>query len=261
MPSPLHIHVGFFGITRSLRHTIGSIQTNILAPLRSHADTLRLYGHFHLPATIDNPRSGERQEAVDPQEAALLALDVCEIDPQDETLIAENLAAAKCCNDVLQDGYASARNLCFQLRSLDRLWSLMEPSLADTNSPTTQIVVLLRPDLRYLDPLPIASLLAAITGGTADLAIPAWHGWGGLNDRFTVANARAAKHYATRIQSLAPAMRDYGGLHGESLLAYAVRQAGLRVMDLPVRAVRIRANGLAEARDLREFGMKEAVLF
>jgi hypothetical protein len=33
------------------------------------------------------------------------------------------------------------------------------------------------------------------------------------------------------------------------------------VVDLPVRAVRIRANGLAEARDLREFGMQEAVLF
>jgi hypothetical protein len=260
----MRIFVGFFGITRSLRYTINDINTNMLAPLRAVAD-IRLYGHFHLPAQIDNPRSGEHAEPTDATEAELLGLNICVMDQQDPTLIAETLAASKCYPDTWQDGYVSASNLCFQLRSLERLWAMMEPDIDrsirdEPGSPP--LVLFLRPDLRYLDPIPIIDLARAMHAENADLAVPGWHSWGGVNDRFALVTARAAPLYAMRMASLPAALAEYGGLHGESLLAHRIRQAGLHVIPLPVRAVRVRANGRSEARDLREFGLpdEEAVL-
>jgi hypothetical protein len=91
-----------------------------------------------------------------------------------------------------------------------------------------------------------------------DLAVPSWHGWGGLNDRFAVANQRAAMVYATRLRLLGDGLAAHGGLHGESLLALAASTASLRITELPGRALRIRAGGMPEPRDLREFALVSA---
>ncbi len=249
--------IGFFGITRSLRHTIDSIRANVLAPLRASGVPIRLYGHFHLPPSIDNPRSGEVNLPADPHDSALLALDACLVEPQDDSLIAENLAEAKRFPDILADDYRSARNLCFQLRSLARLWDMMETDVAASAASDETWVAFLRPDLRYLDPFPWPALRAGIRDNAADLAVPPWHEWGGLNDRFAVAAPRAAAVYARRGVAPLIAMQARQGLHGESLLAHAVSAANLRVTPLSVRAVRVRAHGLAEPRDLAEFGLTE----
>jgi hypothetical protein len=248
--------VGFFGITRSLPHTIQSIQDNALAPLRASGATVRLYGHFHLPQVIDNPRSGEINLPADPRDSALLALDACLMERQDERLIADKLAEAKRFPDILSDEYRSARNLCFQLRSLARLWDLMAAEVGASDAVEETWVAFLRPDLRYLDPFPWQTLLPSMRDNAADLAVPGWHDWGGLNDRFAVATPRAAALYAQRGVAPGAAIEARQGLHGESLLAHIVRCADLRVVTLPVRAVRMRANGLPEQRDLSEFNLE-----
>lgn len=252
--------VGFFGITRSLRYTIGSIQRNVLAPLRAVGATVRLHGHFHLPPSIDNPRSGEAGLPTDPTEAALLGLDRCVLDAQDDALIADTMAAVRRHPDVLQDDYRSARNLCFQLRSLDRLWASMADDVAASSRLFETWVALLRPDLHYLDPFPWHTLLPGMRSENLDLAVPSWHSWGGMNDRFAVATPDAAAIYATRGLAIGTSMAAYGGLHAESLLMHVSNEAGLRVTPLPVRAVRIRANGMPEPRDLAEFGIDERAL-
>jgi hypothetical protein len=211
---------------------------------------VRLYGHFHLPHSIDNPRSGEVNLPADPHESALLGLDACLMEPQEENLIAESFAAARRFPDILSDDYRSARNLCFQLRSLARLWDIMADDVTASAASGETWVAFLRPDLRYIDPFPWQTLLARMRDEGADLAVPDWHDWGGLNDRFAVATPRAAAVYARRGVAPGAAMEARQGLHGESLLAHAVRSADLRITPLPVRAVRVRANGLAEPRDL-----------
>ena len=248
----MRVLIGFFGITRSLRHTLPSIEQNILAPLRQSGAEIRRYGHFHLPEFIDNPRSAESRQPTDIAEADLLNLDVCEIEPQNPTLVEPSMNEVRAYPDTLRDNYASARNLCFQLRSLNRLWSLMARDAAATNAAT---ILFLRPDLRYLDPIDIPALAGQMRAAGASLAVPDWHQWGGLNDRFALATVHAARIYATRLHALRAGLHAYGGLHGESLLAHAVATAGLRVMPLPVRALRIRAHGAPEPRDLQEFNL------
>ncbi|MFL5286325.1 MAG: hypothetical protein ACJ8AW_36455 [Rhodopila sp.] len=51
--------IGFFGLTRSLRHTVDSIRWAFLDPLRAAGFEVLTAGHFNLPETISNQRSGE----------------------------------------------------------------------------------------------------------------------------------------------------------------------------------------------------------
>lgn len=247
----MKVLVGYFGITRSLRLTLGSIQ-RLIRPIRDAGLGVRQFGHFHLPGRISNPRSGEAGIVPDADEAGLLQLDRCLLEVQEPALVADSLAVCRAYPDTYGDGYASVRNLCFQLRSLARLWSLMADEVADEDW-----VLFLRPDLFYLDALDAAELIATLDVGGCEMAVPRWHGWGGLNDRFALCNAYAAEAYAMRGRHLETSAAETGAPHPESLLAHAVRKAGLRVGSLDVRAVRIRADGTAAARDLHEFGLSD----
>jgi len=64
------IAIGFFGITRSLKWTLSSIQKNIIEPARSLGD-VRLYAHLYQQEYVLNPRSGE-DHPMDPHEHQLL---------------------------------------------------------------------------------------------------------------------------------------------------------------------------------------------
>jgi hypothetical protein len=132
------------------------------------------------------------------------------------------------------------------LRSLARLWSLLQ--LLD--AAEADVVLLLRPDLLYLDSLDPARHLAPVLAGKADLVVPSWQSWGGLNDRFAFCSVRAAKIYATRIQLVSEACREMRGMHAETFLAFIAECYGLRVALTDLRAVRVRANGQVAANDL-----------
>jgi predicted O-methyltransferase YrrM len=237
--------VGFFGLARSLHHTSGAIRTGFYEPLdRAGIATLRA-GHFNLPKTITNPRSGEFAIVPDRAESASLELDLCWIEPQDDAAIAAELAMARAFPDAFGDNYRSLANLCHQLHSLDRLWSLLELlGVADSD-----LVVLLRPDLLYLDSLDPAQHFAPLLDGRVDLIVPGWQGWGGLNDRFAFCTGRAARAYATRIHAFRDACVTLGTMHAESFLRLVAQTHGLRVALTDMRAVRLRANERIAAND------------
>ena len=52
------IAICFFGITRSLKYTIGSIEENILNPARTLGD-VRVFAHFFNQERVENSRSRE----------------------------------------------------------------------------------------------------------------------------------------------------------------------------------------------------------
>jgi hypothetical protein len=238
--------IGFFGLTRSLRHTADSIRVAFYGPLRELGVPIIRAGHFNLPATIDNPRSGEFGIAPDRSESALLELDLCWIEAQDDRSISSELAAARRFPDLFQDQYRSLRNLCHQLRSLACLWSLLELQGVEDDD----LILLLRPDLLYLDVLDPATQLQPIVEGSADLIVPGWQSWGGLNDRFAFCTKRAARIYANRIKMFQTACQMMRGMHSETYLKLVIQGHGLRAVQTPFRAVRLRANGQIAANDI-----------
>src|SRR5277367_505772 len=217
--------IGFFGLTRSLHYTADAIRTGFYEPLRvAGIDTLRA-GHFNLPPVINNPRSGEFAVVPDRAESTLLDLDLCWIEPQKSTEIAAEFKAARSFPDFFGDQYRSLANMCHQLRSLERLWSLLD-LLGVTE---TDIVLLLRPDLLYLDTFDPATHLAQLIDGEVDLIVPSWQSWGGLNDRFAFCTGRSAKIYATRIRLFGDACVAMQGMHAEHFLRFIAERHSLRV--------------------------------
>lgn len=76
--------VCFYGITRSLKYTLPSIENNIIRPARQHGNVVVL-AHFFNQSRIDNPRSGERG-SLDTDEHRMLQADHCMIEEPEACL-------------------------------------------------------------------------------------------------------------------------------------------------------------------------------
>lgn len=241
----MRCYIGFFGLTRSLRHTAVAIRTGIYEPLHKSGFITRRAAHFNLPETITNPRSGEFAVVPDRSESALLELDLCWVEPQKHGSIAGEFDTARALPDAFGDQYRSLANLCQQLHSLRRLWSLLE--LLEVRD--SDLVLLLRADLLYLDMLDPVLHLTPLLDGDVDIIVPGWQSWGGLNDRFAFCNGRAARIYATRFCLFTEACSTLGDMHAERFLRSIVERHGLRIALTDLRAVRVRANGKIAAND------------
>lgn len=239
---PLKVAVLFFGMARNLAATIGSIRAMLREPNAGPGLRMTVFASLNLVDRVWNPRTGEAGAPVNHRQIFQLEADHYELIRQEEAAIAPALEAAQQRRDRYNDGWASVRNLLHQLTSLRRGWAMMQRSQAQPFDG----YVFLRPDLEYLDPIDIAGV-AARFAGPGCLAVPAWHSWGGLNDRMAIADPVAAEAYANRI-ALVPEYCGRHALQSEALLAFAAERAGLKVGALPVRARRVRANGRA-ARD------------
>jgi hypothetical protein len=155
--------IGYFGLARLIAATAPAIETNFIAPLREAGFEILRAGHFNCPPVLDNPRSGEHGPAPESDPARALVLDAWEQEPQTDAAISGALAIAQRYPDAFGDEHRSLRNLCHQLRSLDRLWLL----LAAFRPAPDDVVLLLRPDLLYLDRLDVSRDLGVLRGGHA----------------------------------------------------------------------------------------------
>src|SRR5258705_5808640 len=98
----------FFGITRNLRaHTLPSIQRCLMAALGEKDPHYRKFGHFNLVSAVSNPRAGENNIPVQPDEYQLLECDV--VSTTDQAWLDNQLdfAAIEQFGDVWEDQFAS----------------------------------------------------------------------------------------------------------------------------------------------------------
>ena len=229
------IAVCFFGITRSLSHTIASIEANVLAPARQQGEVTVL-SHFFEQTQIDNPRSGEAG-TLNTQEHKLLPNDWLELEPPGTGLDQWGFEELKQHGDRWSDDFRSLRNLMQQQHSLHRVTDAALKTDPD-------LVIFCRPDLHYHD-----SFEDQIARGLKDVwptvRLPSWQPWIGRNDRFAIARGqRAVRAYGQRVELAQEYCRwREEPLHAEKLVAYALRRHFVRVKTFPLRASRVRISG------------------
>jgi len=230
------IAICFFGITRSLKHTIASIDENIISPAKQLGE-VRVFAHFFDQKRVESRRSRE-STVLDPSEYTLLRPDEVEFEKPELCLDVHDFEGLKKYGDARRDDFQSLRNLTHALHSLDKV-----KEMALRWSP--DVVVFARPDLLYHHSLgpPINSALEA---SKDTVLIPNWQHWrGGYNDRFAVCSSViAAKVYGSRI-SLVHEYCDYFSepLHAELLNRYAIEKSSVSVDFFEARATRVRADG------------------
>lgn len=242
----MRVAVIFFGLARGLPVTIESIKRNIYACNSGETFTFYTIASLNLVQSISNPRTGENGYSPDAAEVFLLNANAYTLVRQHDAAIAEAFSAARVRQDPFRNGWISIRNVLHQLASLQRAWtSLMESPHGDAD-----YFLFARPDLIYHDEIKLAEILHGFDG-SGNIAVPAWHSFGGFNDRFALADAAAARHYAQRL-SLVPEFCTKTHFHPETFLAYALEKAECRVCRLPVWASRVRANGAIKSEDFGE---------
>lgn len=236
-----HVAVCFFGITRSLRYTFPSIQSNILDP--AHATgPIRVYAHFFKQIRVENTRSGENG-FLDADEYRLLKSDWLALEDPGLCLDAWGFETLKSYGDSWQDDFSSLRNLVHQLHSLRQV---TQAALADG----AETCIFCRPDLRCHDSL-AKPLRRALGFRTPVVQLPYWQCWeGGLNDRFAIcSSAQAIRAYGLRIEEALNFCQNNGPLHSERLLAHALRIANIDVRKISTRAGRVRLGGQERYED------------
>ena len=235
----MKIALAFFGLPRGTELAFPGIRRNLLEPLAALGE-LRVVQHLWLQDWIFNPRSGENQAQPEANYAPFR-----NFEGQFERRPAgppEVLLRLQAYGDAWQDGFHSLANLLLQLQSLLAVTQLAAESAPD-------IVVFARPDLVYHDPVEPWHLRYVQEHPDAVL-LPCWEAWGGFNDRFAIAGARAYRAYGGRLL-LADHFCERTGqpLHAETFLRYALDFAGVAVRTITLRANRVRVDGRIQAED------------
>jgi hypothetical protein len=244
--APLHqdarVAVVFFGITRSLRFTLDSINRKVIEPARAMTPHVGLFGHFYDQIAIHNPRSGEAGN-LDPEEYRLLNLDQVEREAPGHCLADYPIDQLKAYGDYWKNKFRSFQNLVHQLHSLRRATLLAEQFQPD-------IVIFARPDLWYhtsTGPY-LADLRSA---DSSQVLVPNWAQWRGLNDRLALARgADAIRAYGHRVERMLDFCAEGRKLHSEQLLKYALTDQVVRM--IPLHASRVRSDGRVVVEDFRE---------
>ncbi|WP_091739945.1 hypothetical protein [Phenylobacterium immobile] len=229
----MNVALVFFGLARVMPSTVASIYQNVVEPLRADGHAIQGFAAMNLVEAIWNPRSGEFGVKLNSGPSLDLPCDVFAYRKQKSDLIEPYLTFAKARKDMYEDDFKSVSNILYQLVSLRAAWSLLEAS-----GKTFDRYVFLRPDLRWLNPLVPAELFPVMDEKSA--AIPAWHGYGGFNDRIAVCGHIAAKAYGERVDLVEEYTRK-APLHPERLVAYALSKVEGEICNLPIRGVRVRS--------------------
>jgi hypothetical protein len=231
------VAIVFFGIARGINLTSESIRKNIYEPNLTDGFSIYTIASLNIIEAISNPRTSEYGARLNASDVFRLNADAYALVRQDHAAIAAPLAEAQRQVDVFENEWISVRNTLHQLASLQRAWRFFR----DRFERDFDYVLFVRPDLIYHDELRFSEILRAFSGA-CDVAVPVWHAWGGLNDRFAFADIEAARHYADR-SSLVPEFCAVTPFHPERLLAHALARGRCAISGLNVRASRVRANG------------------
>ncbi|KAG8460754.1 hypothetical protein KFE25_010809 [Diacronema lutheri] len=238
------VAVCLFGINRSLRFTVASIRRFVLAPLETGCFRVELYAHtYSLKRTLRTSRSDEAAGlALGGAEEIRALLRPREMEVTDQAQFVRSLGAL---GDRLPRGSSydgnTTRNLLCQLHSLLRVTRLWLP-----RAHLLHAVIYLRPDLRVLRPLDVVALAGV---ERAELYVPYWQCWGGLNDRFAFGRPAAAAAYGQRLLAV-ERFAQRQPLHAELLLRDALADAGVTPRFTASESVRVRASGQTAHMDV-----------
>jgi len=153
-------------------------------------------------------------------------------------------------NDIYSDGGASLMNMIREMYSIQTVWNLASESKPD-------YVFFLRPDLIYHDKFDFKKYFFQIDQTNRPIVItPSWQKWGGLNDRFGLANFSGAVTYGNRFDLFWKYVSLVGGYpQAEAILFTTLYFEGVDYsITAEETASRVRAGGVIKIEDFGECG-------
>lgn len=246
----MKIALSFFGLTRSLRYTIKSIEKNILEELNKKNIEYDIFLHTFFLETYTNYRVNnvnnftETIEDMDNNEYKLLKAKYLQIDNQDEIKKEINMEQYRTHKDPWNSNYNSVDNFILAQYSKLQLVKMIEKS-----ENSYDYIIYLRPDVLYLYKFDI-NYFKNITDNIICIPDNFQFGKYNFNDRFAITNKKTYKIYGNIFNDLLNISKKKP-LHSETVIGERLLKNGINFKDIPIKFQRIRANGQIDIKDLK----------
>lgn len=237
----MKVALGFWGLTRSLRYTMPSIQTHILDILKKNGINYTIFLHTYFVGTpYYNTHAGEYGIDLDNGEYVLLNADYIACDNQDEIKTRLDLTAYRTHPDPWRTEYQTVDNLVLAMYSKKQLGSLIKTTI--DRGDVFDYVLFLRPDCQYVTDFDV-NWFSGVTD--TNILVPDFHCYSfKFNDRFALATPTNAIQYSKLFDIMLEYSRKLK-LHSETTNYYYVTEIlRLSVGYIPFRFNRVRANGI-----------------
>jgi hypothetical protein len=239
----MKIALCFFGITRSLKYTIDSINKNILEILKKNKIEYDIFMHTYKLDSYENIRNNEKQDIVDNEEYKLLNPKYLQIDIQDTIKIQLKLEQYRTHKDPWNTKYNSVDNFILAQYSKFCLVKMIEET-----KNKYQYIIYIRPDCLYINKLDINYFKYV---NDKSICIPNFHLIGKhlFNDRFCIANMKNYKTYGNIFELLLNISKKQT-LHSETIIGEIIKNNKINIIRVPFNFTRVRCNGKIDKRDL-----------
>ena len=235
----------FWGLTRSLKHTIHSIKEHVLQPLQLSEIEYTIFMHTYTMSTkYHNPRTGEVNMNLDFDEYKLLNPDYIQIDDQDEIKSKMQIEKYHSLPDPWESNYICLDNFVCAMYSKKQLGIMVKNS-----NETFDYIVYLRPDVRYLNSIDIRYFYNTHKNR---ICTPNFHLFPQLNDRLAILKPCNLKEYSEMFNEMYEYSRVFP-LHSERFQYNIItRRFRWNIVYIPFHFNRVRING-HEERDMDKY--------
>ena len=235
----MNIAICFWGIPRSLKYTIQSIQENILQVFHNNNITYKIFFHtYQVLEPYNNSRASETNVILNNDEYKLLNADYICIDNQETIKTKINFESYRTMEDPWDTNYETMDNFILAMYSKKQLWKLL-----DNCDETFTHYLFIRPDVLYLNNFDIKWLEQI---NDIDIYVPDFHKYANFNDRMAlIKNKSIAKIYSNVFDHMLEYSK-YCSLHSETFIRFILNWSfeNINIHFIPFFFNRVRANGL-----------------
>lgn len=253
----MHVAIGLWGLLRALQFTITSIQDQILLPLTSEGHTYEIFIHtYTIQGVYQSSRNHEVGTVLNTSSWQLLNPHYVYVENQEHFDINVHYELFQSQGDPWHNNFTSFRNHMRALNSLYHVTLAMEQASLYRHYDA---VLFIRPDVEFLQPLPIRLLSHPHFYQPSTLLLPDFHRSchsGEYNDRMALGSLSAGLIYGKKMESAFQFSLQHP-LHAEKFTYYHLQYYHIHIEEIPFRFRRIRSNGETHKRDYEIISPKQ----
>jgi hypothetical protein len=246
----------FFGLTRSLKFTLASIQKYLFEPLKNHGIRYDTFLHtYKMKKPYSNPRAGEKDLILDADEYKLLEPTYHMIESKESVSKKLDLEKYRTHGNpwgkersAIPGDFSTLDNHILYLWSLKQLTTMWSETKAKSRYSH---IIYCRPDVLYQVPLDISWFSFSPDSKKQKILIPNFGLCGDVNDRFALGRPEQMLLYGNRFDD-ALAYSKKKPLASEEYLIATMRRHRIKYEHVNFYFIRVRANGKKDGMDLSQ---------
>lgn len=236
----MKVAICFWGLTRSLKYTLDSINNYIFDVFKINNVEYRIFMHtYTVHNKYNNSRAGEKDITLNNEEYKCINPDYVILDNQEEVKSSINFLQYRTRRDPWNNNYETMDNFILAMYSKKRLLELFQ----DNDDGSYTHFLMIRPDVKYLNNFDI-NWLTRIKDD--EIYVPnfgIFGSYGGFNDRMAL---MCNKKVFVLYNSVFDMMLEYSKkhrLHSESINRFNMNTNKIITVFIPFYFNRVRANG------------------